>query len=70
MAGLATLLFDLLTPAEERNALTSSTSSCWLAGWLTSPARWPANPRPVAARRLFGASTGAGAALVAATDPG
>ena len=33
-AGLATLLFDLLTPARRPTAPTCSTSSCWPGGWL------------------------------------
>ncbi|WP_370329345.1 phosphoribosyltransferase family protein, partial [Mycolicibacterium hippocampi] len=69
-AGLATLLFDLLTPDEERHranvfdiellARRLVDVTCWLAG------------RPATASLpvgYVGASTGAGAALVAAADP-
>jgi predicted phosphoribosyltransferase/alpha-beta hydrolase superfamily lysophospholipase len=69
-AGLATLLFDLLTPAEERNranvfdidllARRLVDVTCWLAGQPDTAAL------PVG---YFGASTGAGAALAAAADP-
>ncbi len=69
-AGLATLLFDLLTPAEEvdrRNVFDIRL----LAGRLVEAVEWlRAGPEtgalPVG---LFGASTGAAAALVAAADP-
>lgn len=70
-AGIATLLFDLLTPAEagdRRNVFDVEL----LAGRLTAATRWLATlPEP---RRLpvgyFGASTGAAAALRAAADLG
>ena len=69
-AGLATLLFDLLTPAEERNR--ANVFDIEAAG---RPAgrrhRWLASQPDTASLPVgyFGASTGAGAALVAATDP-
>ncbi len=67
-AGLGTLLFDLLTPAEEANRanvfdietladrLTDATG--WLRGRVAGPIGY------------FGASTGAAAALRAAASPG
>jgi putative phosphoribosyl transferase len=70
-AGLATLLFDLLTPIEERDR--SNVFDIGLLGErLVAVTRWlRANP---ATRALdvayFGASTGAGAALWAAAEPG
>jgi putative phosphoribosyl transferase len=70
-AGLGTLLFDLLTPAEERDRVNVfdiellGRRLVQVTGWLR------ANP---ATRHLavayFGASTGAGAALWAAAEPG
>jgi putative phosphoribosyl transferase len=70
-AGFATVLFDLLTPDEERNranvfdiALLAS-RLIHVAGWLTSQP--DTAPLPVG---YFGASTGAGAALAAAAHPG
>lgn len=74
-AGLGTLLFDLLTPAEERK---DQDTGYWrfditlLAQRLLSVTRWLlAQP---SARHLapgyFGASTGAAAALVAAAELG
>jgi dienelactone hydrolase len=70
-AGLGTLLLDLLTPAEDRTyatrfdipLLTSRLldASAWLAG-LPEAAGVPLG--------LFGASTGAAAALAAAAAPG
>ncbi len=68
-AGLATLLFDLLTPAEERNRANVFDIDL-LAGRLVDVTRWLAGrpdtaPLPVG---YFGASTGAGAALAAAAD--
>jgi putative phosphoribosyl transferase len=69
-AGLATLLFDLLTPAEERNRANVFDIEL-LAYRLVEVTSWLASqsdtaPLPVG---YFGASTGAGAALVAAADP-
>ncbi len=66
-AGLGTLLIDLLTPAEERDRANVFDIGL-LAGRLLTAGRWVA-AHPAASRcRLgyFGASTGAGAALVAA----
>ena len=69
-AGLATLLFDLLTPAEERNRANVFDIEL-LAGRLVDVTRWLASQPDTASLPIgyFGASTGAGAALVAATDP-
>lgn len=70
-SGCATLLLDLLTPAEEANR-ANVFDIALLAERLTSAAAW-AN-RQTALQDLsigyFGASTGAGAALVAATFDG
>ena len=70
-AGIGTLLIDLLTAEEGRAtpspASCASTSSCWPGGWsgrsTGSPPRRRTADCPVG---LFGASTGAAAALVAA----
>ena len=69
-AGLATLLFDLLTPAEERNRANVFDIEL-LASRLVDVTGWLAGQADTAALPVgyFGASTGAGAALVAATDP-
>ena len=69
-AGLATLLFDLLTPDEERNRANVFDIEL-LAGRLVDVTGWLATQPDTAALSVgyFGASTGAGAALVAATDP-
>jgi len=69
-AGLATLLFDLLTPAEERNRANVFDIE-GLAGRLVDVTGWLASDPDTASLPVgyFGASTGAGAALVAATDP-
>ena len=69
-AGLATLLFDLLTPAEERNRANVFDIE-GLAGRLVDVTGWLARDPDTASLPVgyFGASTGAGAALVAATDP-
>lgn len=69
-AGLATLLFDLLTPAEERNRANVFDIEL-LARRLVDVTGWLANQPDTATLPVgyFGASTGAGAALVAATDP-
>ena len=69
-AGLATLLFDLLTFAEEtdrRNVFDIEL----LADRLVDVTTWLAHRPEVAGSRIgyFGASTGAAAALVAAADP-
>lgn len=70
-AGCATLLLDLLTPAEEANR-ANVFDIALLAERLTSAAQWAS--RQLALDDLpigyFGASTGAGAALVAATFDG
>ncbi|EFG75373.1 phosphoribosyl transferase domain protein [Mycobacterium parascrofulaceum ATCC BAA-614] len=69
-AGLATLLFDLLTPAEERNRANVFDIEL-LARRLVDVTIWLGRERDTAALPVgyFGASTGAGAALVAAADP-
>lgn len=72
-AGLATLLFDLLTPEEE--AAEASTGHLrfdieLLAGRLCAATRWAERERAVEQLRVgyFGASTGAAAALVGAAQ--
>lgn len=69
-AGLATLLFDLLTPDEERNRANVFDIEL-LARRLVDVTGWLAEQPDAAALPVgyFGASTGAGAALVAAADP-
>jgi len=75
-AGLGTLLIDLLTEAEERaDAETGHLrfDVPFLAGRLSGAVEWLAGVPATAGLRvgLFGASTGAGAALVAAArEPG
>lgn len=66
-AGLGTLLLDLLTPAEELDR-TNVFDVGLLAGRLLSAAQWVGAHPAAAGCRIgyFGASTGAGAALVAA----
>jgi len=68
-AGFATLLFDLLTPAEERNRADVFDIEL-LARRLVAVTGWLATQPDTAALRVgyFGAGSGAGAALVAATD--
>jgi predicted phosphoribosyltransferase/dienelactone hydrolase len=70
-AGLATLLLDLLTPAEERRRANVFDIGL-LAGRLTAASEWVRGQRRLAALGLgyFGASTGAAAALWAAAEPG
>jgi putative phosphoribosyl transferase len=70
-AGLGTLLFDLLTPEEERDRANVFDIEL-LARRLTEVTRWLATqPRAAhAAVGYFGASTGAAAALWAAAEPG
>ncbi|MBX7432829.1 dienelactone hydrolase family protein [Mycobacterium sp. Y57] len=70
-AGFATLLFDLLTPAEEANR-ANVFDIALLARRLVGVVGWLAGQADTAALPvgLFGASTGAGAALRAAADPG
>jgi dienelactone hydrolase len=72
-AGLATLLFDLLTEAEERTELHTRHLRFdigLLAGRLVGVTDWLANDPRTAALPVgyFGASTGGGAALVAAAE--
>lgn len=69
-AGLGTLLFDLLTPAEEANRANVFDVEL-LGRRLLDATRWLVR-RPEAAGRpigYFGASTGAAAALWAAAEP-
>ena len=74
-AGLGTLLFDLLTPHEER-ADTERGTLRFNIGLLTQrlvcAAHWLAGEDEARHQRLgfFGSSTGGGAALVAAADLG
>jgi putative phosphoribosyl transferase len=70
-AGLGTLLFDLLTPGEERNRANVFDIEL-LADRLVHAIRWLRQQSAAADRRvgLFGASTGAAAALWAASEPG
>ncbi len=65
--GMKTLLFDLLTPAEERNRANVFDIPL-LADRLVDAIRWLDGEPPLARLPLglFGASTGAAAALVAA----
>ncbi len=68
-AGLATLLFDLLTPSEEQRRQNVFDVDL-LAGRLATVTTW-LRSQPVVARcplGYFGASTGAAAALVAAAN--
>lgn len=69
-AGFATLLFDLLTPEEERNRANVFDIEL-LASRLIDVTGWLATQPDTASLPVgyFGASTGAGAALVAAADP-
>jgi len=70
-AGLGTLLFDLLTPEEERDRANVFDIGL-LAGRLAEATRW-LRAQPMAANvaiGYFGASTGAAAALWAAAEPG
>ena len=70
-AGLGTLLFDLLTPAEERDRANVFDIGL-LARRLAEVTRWlRARPQAAAAPvGYFGASTGAAAALWTAAEPG
>jgi putative phosphoribosyl transferase len=70
-AGLGTLLFDLLTPEEERDRANVFDIGL-LARRLTEVTGWlRSQPRAAgAAVGYFGASTGAAAALWAAAEPG
>jgi putative phosphoribosyl transferase len=69
-AGFATLLFDLLTPGEERNSANVFDIEL-LAHRLVDVTGWLASRPDTASLPVgyFGASTGAGAALRAAADP-
>lgn len=69
-AGFGTLLFDLLTPAEETNR-ANVFDIALLAGRLVDVTNWLATQPDTASLPIgfFGASTGAGAALRAAADP-
>ena len=69
-AGLATLLFDLLTPAEEQDRANVFDIDL-LAGRLIGATRWLAGRDDTSALPVgyFGASTGGGAAVAAAADP-
>jgi putative phosphoribosyl transferase len=66
-AGLGTLLFDLLTPAEEADR-ANVFDIATLAGRLADVTRW-LRLRESATVGYFGASTGAAAALRAAASP-
>jgi len=73
LAGLATLLIDLLTPEEERSEARTGHLRFdigFLAGRLLAATDWLTRDAQTAAMRVgyFGASTGAGAALVAAAE--
>lgn len=69
-AGIATLLFDLLTPDEERDRANVFDIDL-LASRLVDVTGWLADQPDTGSLPVgyFGASTGAGAALVAAADP-
>ena len=70
-AGLGTLLFDLLTPEEERDRANVFDIGL-LTGRLVQVTRWLRAQPAVAQAAIgyFGASTGAAAALWAAAEPG
>jgi dienelactone hydrolase len=70
-AGLGTLLFDLLTPEEERDRANVFDIGL-LGARLVGVTRWVETQPEVQGRAIgyFGASTGAGAALWAAAEPG
>ncbi len=70
-AGFATVLFDLLTPDEERNRANVFDIGL-LARRLVDVTGWLAGQPDTASLPVgyFGASTGAGAALAAAAHPG
>src|SRR3954469_13879052 len=70
-ANLGTLLIDLLTPREEqRDNITAELrfDIGMLADRLIGTAEWLREQHPNAKIGLFGASTGGGAALVAAAE--
>jgi putative phosphoribosyl transferase len=68
-AGLGTLLIDLLTPEEEQNRANVFDINL-LASRLDVSTQWAREDERTRALRIgyFGASTGAGAAMVAAAD--
>jgi putative phosphoribosyl transferase len=70
-AGLGTLLFDLLTPEEERDRANVFDIGL-LAERLAKVTSWLRDQPPAANAAIgyFGASTGAAAALAAAAEPG
>jgi putative phosphoribosyl transferase len=70
-AGLGTVLLDLLTPREERDR-SNVFDIPLLAGRLTAATAWVTSRADTGSCRIgwFGASTGAGAALWAAAEPG
>jgi putative phosphoribosyl transferase len=70
-AGLGTLLLDLLTPGEEADRANVFDIEL-LAGRLAAATRWLRDQPGAGHARIgyFGASTGAGAALWAAAQPG
>jgi putative phosphoribosyl transferase len=70
-AGIGTLLFDLLTPAEDRDYATRF-DIARLSARLIAATEWLAQERTVAGLPIgyFGASTGAAAALVGAARLG
>jgi putative phosphoribosyl transferase len=77
-AGFGTLLFDLLTPAEERIDARDASLRFDVAalarrltgaiGWLDGQAAAPGLREPALPLGLFGASTGAAAALITAAQ--
>lgn len=69
-SGIGTLLFDLLTPEEERDRANVFDIGL-LASRLVDVTRWLAGRPDTAALPVgyFGASTGGGAAVAAAADP-
>ena len=68
-AGLGTLLFDLLTPAEGEDRANVFDIGL-LADRLSGASRWAGERVAEVPLGLFGASTGAAAALVAASELG
>jgi len=68
-AGMGTLLFDLLTPAEARDRANVFDIGL-LADRLGAATAWVLNRFPDVVIGYFGASTGAAAALWAASEPG
>jgi len=68
-AGLGTLLFDLLTPAEEADRANVFDIGL-LAGRLSQVTAWLRTQQHREPIGYFGASTGAAAALQAAAEPG